>query len=89
MNTIESFLKEHKNINIILNNNDLRDYFINIAPIIYSTVIDNNSDIIITDDLNINGYYINYEKSTIEKNKETISKELLLYPLKIFQLLTK
>ena len=91
MTDVTTFLKNYKGtqFNIIISNNDLRDYFINIAPLLYNITVDKNSDNIITDDLNTKGFYINYEKGIVEENKEVIDKELLLYPLKIFQLLTK
>ncbi len=91
MTDVTTFLKKYKDtqFHIIISNNDLRDYFINIAPLLYNIKIDKSSDNIITDDLNIKGFYINYEKGIVEENKEVIDKELLLYPLKIFQLLTK
>ena len=91
MTDVTTFLKKYKNtsFNVIITNNDLRDYFINIAQLLYNINIDKSSDNIVTDDLNIKGFYINYEKGIVEENKEMIDKELLLYPLKIFQLLTK
>jgi len=91
MTDVTTFLKKYKDtqFHIIISNNDLRDYFINIAPLLYNIKIDKSSDNIITDDLNTKGFYINYEKGIVEENKEVIDKELLLYPLKIFQLLTK
>ena len=91
MTDVTTFLKKYKDtsFNVIITNNDLRDYFINIAPLLYNINIDKSSDNIITDDLNTKGFYINYEKGIVEENKEVIDKELLLYPLKIFQLLTK
>jgi hypothetical protein len=91
MTDVTTFLKKYKDtsFNVIISNNDLRDYFINIAPLLYNINIDKSSDNIVTDDLNTKGFYINYEKGIVEENKEMIDKELLLYPLKIFQLLTK
>jgi hypothetical protein len=91
MTDINTFLKNYKDksFNIVFKNNDLRDFFVNIVPLLYGISINKNSEYTVTDDISTKGFYVNYEKGVVEENKETIDKDLLLYPLKLFQLLTK
>jgi len=91
MTDINTFLKNYKDksFNIVFKNNDLRDFFVNIVPLLYGISINKNSEYTVTDDISTTGFYVNYEKGVVEENKETIDKDLLLYPLKLFQLLTK